>query len=124
MDLNEIKTHYAFCLLDKALDTSPEQMAVWLLQHTEAKRLLRFVSRAYTHKALQNFVRQQGLDRDMNLELSALLGGAAWELEQSVALQAVNKLLQALSGEGALRQTQISASLLKLFNLKDLLQQH
>ena len=122
-NLTEIKSYYAFNLLDRALASSPEQMAVWLLQHTESKNLLRFVGRAYHHKTLQHFVSQQGLDRDMALELAAVLGGAAWELEQIEALQAVSKLLLALSGEGALRQTQISSSLLKLFNLKDLLQQ-
>ena len=121
--LTEIKTYYVFCLLDKNLTNSPEQMASWLLQHLEAKRLLRFVGQAYQHQALGNFVSQQGLERDMSLELAALFGGAAWELEQSEGLQPVNELLLALSGASALRQTQITASLLKLFNLKDLLQQ-
>lgn len=123
-NLTEIKTHYAFCLVDSLLETSPEQMARWLLQHTEAKRVLRFVGRAYHHQALQNFVKQQRLDRELGLELAALFGAAAWELEQETALDAVNTLLLALSGDGALRQTQVTASLLKLFNLKDLLQQH
>lgn len=123
-NLAEVKTYYAFTLMDKAVAYSPEQMAVWLLQHTESKQLLRFVGRSYHHKTLQNFVKQQQLQRDMALELAAVFGGAAWELEQYRALQPVNQLLMALAGPNAVRQTQISSSLLKLFNLKELMQHY
>lgn len=119
----EVKTFYVFSLLNQGLMSSPEQLAIWLLQHTESKNALRFVGRAYHQKTLQNFAKQYQLDRDMLLELAALFGGAAWELEQYKPLRPVNQLLLQFAGPTALRQAQITSSLLKLFNLKDLLQQ-
>ena len=120
---NEVKTFYAFSLLQPSLAITAEQQAVWLLQHLEAKGLLRFVSRAYHHEVLNQYTQQHQLERDMQLELASVLGGAAWELSQYEGLESVTQLMLSISGEKALRQTQISASLLKMFNLKDLLQQ-
>ena len=60
---------------------------------------------------------------DILLELAALFGGAAWELDQYKSLRPVNHLLLQFAGPTALRQTQVTSSLLKFFNLKDLLQQ-
>lgn len=119
----EVKTFYVFMRLNKEAQYSPEQMAMWLLQHTESKNVLRFVGRAYHQKTLQNFAKQYQLDRDRLLTLAALFGGAAWELEQYKKLRPVNQLLLQFAGSTALRPAQISSSLLKLFNLKDLLRQ-
>lgn len=121
---DEVKNHYAIQRIDAGVIVSPEEVAISLLQHIDAKRLLRDVARAEAHAALNSFMQQHSLDEEMGLELAALLGGAAWELEQVAVLDAVKALLLALSGDKALRQTQITASLLKLFNLKELLQQH
>lgn len=98
-------------------------MATWLLQHTESKNALRFIGRAYHHKPIQTFVKQHHLEPEWALELATVFGGAAWELSQYRGLQPVSQLLIGLAGENALKTTQISSSLLKLFNLKDLLQQ-
>lgn len=122
--LTEIKTYYVLSLLDKANKPSPEQMAVWLFQHLESKNLLRFTGRAFHHRTLQTYLKQQQLDRDLGLELAALFGGMAWELEQYKGLKPVAKLLLNLSGQAALKPTQITSSLLKLCQLKDLLQQN
>lgn len=119
----EVKTFYAFARLKPELSYSPEQMAIWLLQHTESKNALRFVGRAYHQKPLQNFAKQGQLDKDILLELAALFGGAAWEMDQYKSLRPVNHLLLQFAGPTALRQTQVTSSLLKFFNLKDLLQQ-
>lgn len=117
-NLTELKTYYIFVSLNKELDASPEQMAIWLLQHLESKNLLRYVSRAYHHKTLQHFIKRHQLNPEMALKLAGLFGGAAWELEQYATLRPVNQLLLALSGKNALNPSQITSSLLKLFKLK------
>lgn len=117
-NLAELKTYYTFGSLNQNTDVSPEQMGVWLLQHTESKRLLRSMGRAYHHKTLQSFIKQYQLNRKMSLELAALFGGAAWELDQYSTLKPINQLLLALSGKNALQPSQITSSLLKLFSLK------
>src|SRR5699024_9191144 len=106
-NLAELKTYYTFGSLNQNTDVSPEQMGVWLLQHTESKRLLRSMGRAYHHKTLQSFIKQYQLNRKMSLELAALFGGAAWELDQYSTLKPINQLLLALSGKNALQPSQI-----------------
>lgn len=121
--MQELKTFYVFCLHNPTMTPTPEQVATWLLQHTESKNALRFIGRAYHHKPIQTFVKQHHLEPEWALELATVFGGAAWELSQYRGLQPVSQLLIGLAGENALKTTQISSSLLKLFNLKDLLQQ-
>ena len=108
--------------LDKELGAAPEQLAKWLLQHVESKNLLRFVGRAYHSRPLQTYIKQQDLPEDYALELAALLGAAAWELDQYKSLLSVRRVLEQLVGPSALKQNQVTSSLLKLLNLKDLLQ--
>lgn len=120
--LKEVKTYYCFMRLDKELGAAPEQLAKWLLQHVESKNLLRFVGRAYHSRPLQTYIKQQDLPEDYALELAALLGAAAWELDQYKSLLSVRRVLEQLVGPSALKQNQVTSSLLKLLNLKDLLQ--
>lgn len=122
-ELKEVKTYFAFGLLDKALISNPEQLAVWLLQHTESKQLLRLVGRAYHHKSLQSFAKQNHADKAWLLELAIAFGGAAWELEQYKELLSLDRMLLQLLGPTALNPTQMTSSLLKLCSLKELLQQ-
>lgn len=120
--LTEVKTYYSFALLDKSLEATPEQQAKWLLQHLESKNLLRFVGRAYHNRPLQTYIKQNELPADYALELAALLGASAWELDQYKKLASVRRVLEQLVGASAVKQNQITSSLLKLWNLKDLLQ--
>lgn len=120
--LKEVKTYYCFTLLDKNLAAAPEQLAKWLLQHIESKNLLRFVGRAYHNRPLQTYIKQQDLPNDYALELAGLLGAAAWELDQYKNLLSVRRVLEQLVGPSALKQNQVTSSLLKLLSLKDLLQ--
>lgn len=120
--LKEVKTFYSFCLLDRHLQPTPEQLAKWVLQHAETKNLLRAVGRAYHNRPLQNHSKQHQLPAAHALELAALFGATAWELEQYKELASVRRVLEQLIGPNALNQSQIPSSLLKLWNLKDLLQ--
>ncbi|MEZ2742393.1 flagellar biosynthesis protein FlhF [Paenalcaligenes hominis] len=120
--LKEVKTFYCFCLLDRQLSSTPEQLAKWVLQHVEAKNLLRAVGRAYHNRPLQTYTKQQQLPMAYGLELAALFGATAWELDQYKELASVRRVLEQLIGPNAVNQSQIPSSLLKLWNLKDLLQ--
>lgn len=122
-ELKEVKTYFSFCLIDQKMSFSPEQMAVWLLQHTESKQFLRLVGRAYHHKTLRSFAKKHYEDKNWLLELACLFGGAAWEIEQYERLVPLARLMLQIGGANALNTTQLSSSLLKLFTLKELLQQ-